>query len=759
MPKQKNAASRGRQKPAATQELSLIAGGRPIRLKWPSGGDELHRVQQQAFEWISVVLNRARWATDADARLEQQAGARRFLNDIGLRPAELRQLASASRVEIRIPWTQEVHLWEARLMPWEYLLTASTRELRSGSLTVSRRLTFEKWTARSLPANPVALFVESAPGLLRDGWDFTDECRLVGAICGGDSQPSGDGSTQLIRLQNPTLQELAEQVAAHRPHIIHLAGFDSHQGLALLGDDSAAKTHDGYLLVGEKAGVSVATASKLAEALAPDGHQVALVTCNIWNSAARIAPYLLARGVANCVAIQDSLPDAVAESVYGALYQHLRERASIEDAFEEAMRTVQHATAHGHGTGIVLWQAGDTTTRSQQTRYRVNADAPSALDPNTLSTAEARKRFAIVAKPIGNISYALLHNSRSLFRSFSITRFCREPVRGLELHVELHAGAETYPYRETLDLVAPTTDLNDRVRLALTSSLTRSLQERLRSSLYVRLSWGNHTLHEATESVVLEPIDLWTDSDADRHFLPSFVFPRDAAVERVLRGAQAYVTALRDDPGSGFDGYQASDELEIDQQVKAIWYSLLFATPLAYINPPPSYTAGAQRVRTPSVVLSSKFGTCIDLALLLTACLEFVEIHPVMFLLNNHAFPGYWRSEEAREDFVSRALRSGSDSPQVERGATASGTVTSSFGRRFLDEIRRSVERNHLVPLETVSLTRREGFLKAAEEGAAWLNNSRNFDSMIDIALARTQGVTPLPLSAFGGDAEVKFNG
>ena len=52
----------------------------------------------------------------------------------------------------------------------------------------------------------------------------------------------------------------------------------------------------------------------------------------------------------------------------------------------------------------------------------------------------------------------------------------------------------------------------------------------------------------------------------------------------------------------------------------------------------------SQRIRTPSEIVAGGFGTCIDLALLFASCLEAVEIYPVVFLLNDHAFPGYWRT-------------------------------------------------------------------------------------------------------------------
>ena len=86
--------------------------------------------------------------------------------------------------------------------------------------------------------------------------------------------------------------------------------------------------------------------------------------------------------------------------------------------------------------------------------------------------------------------------------------------------------------------------------------------------------------------------------------------------------------------------------------MQAIWTALVNEYRLQYINPPPSYSEQSQRLRTPSDILASNTGTCIDLALLLASCLEYIDIYPVVVLLTGHAFVGYWRSEEAHDAFV-----------------------------------------------------------------------------------------------------------
>jgi len=152
--------------------------------------------------------------------------------------------------------------------------------------------------------------------------------------------------------------------------------------------------------------------------------------------------------------------------------------------------------------------------------------------------------------------------------------------------------------------------------------------------------------------VLLLPVNHWIFNvdDGDK-WLASFVLPSDPAVAKVIDSAQRYVMALRDSSGASFDCYQSSKE-EVDLQVRALWSALAFDQGLSYINPPPGATDKAQRLRTPSDVIDGRRGTCIDLALLLAACLEQVGIYPVIFLLWDHAFPGYWRDEKNYKDFL-----------------------------------------------------------------------------------------------------------
>jgi hypothetical protein len=136
-----------------------------------------------------------------------------------------------------------------------------------------------------------------------------------------------------------------------------------------------------------------------------------------------------------------------------------------------------------------------------------------------------------------------------------------------------------------------------------------------------------------------------------------------------------------------------------------------------------------------------------------------VEIYPTIFLLKTHAFPAYWRHDSYHQDF--RVARSAGASSQVDK-VLDGGQPTFAPGQIFgwdiqpnqYREIIGEVQAGRLVPLETTLVTGRGSFADAIADGVQNLASRREFESMLDIVLARTDSkssVTPLPIRR--GDA------
>jgi hypothetical protein len=351
------------------------------------------------------------------------------------------------------------------------------------------------------------------------------------------------------------------------------------------------------------------------------------------------------------------------------------------------------------------------------------------------------------------VNYSLLHNNRELLNRLTLTKLVDSPLRDIAVTVELFVGAASYPYRYThLELNEVQLALASQVKIPLTADLPRALRERVHSTVYVKVTCEKQTVFEDSRRVTLIPVDEWLDDTAKNPWLPSFVLPRDPAILKIIASSRRYLIGIMDDPAAGFDGYQDSVS-QVDKQVQAIWTALVNEYRFQYINPPPAYSQQTQRLRTPTDIVESNSGTCIDLALPLASCLEYIGVYPVVVLLVDHAFVGYWRSEGAHDHFVSvktiPPTVPGVGSPAARAAALP---YVDEYGWRLTKlnyaEVMAYVTAGHLVMLEATYLTAAKKFSEAKEQGRANLRNRKEFDSLLDIQVARTASppVTPLPI-------------
>lgn len=730
-----------------------LRGGQTLTLRPPD--------ERAAMRMAYIARNRRRWRGSEPSTADVIAHQ--------LPWEATKAIAESEIVEVSIPFTVESHGWASRIYPWEWALSRLTKAFRRAdqSLTVVRHLDVRGAASPQRAPLDLVCVVESTPGALGRQYDVEGERTLM-----LDSLRTAPADALLVR--DPTASQLAEVLATRSPSLIHVAGFDIRQAAELIRQASPERTSesdddvglDGMMLranVGARPDPIPSEA--LAAILTKGAQKPALVCFNFYNSAARTAPLTLAAGAGAAIGFQDTIDDNLAEQFFATFYRRLS--GGPEDvlgAFRNAVDTIRHAPIDLQGACIVLWSRRSLLAPAAPQPSRRQRRQVASLPVATVPAAE---RIAVDAAPESEVNYALLHNGRSLFKKLQIARRHVEGrIADIAVAVTLYVGEDSFPFSTVIALEPDevTVSVAERVVVPLTSSLIRTQCERMQSTLHLRVTCEGAIVREETFPVILAPVDEWTDTDENRLWLPSFVLPRDPAVVRIVESAQRYLMALADDPSAGFDGYQSVDPRGespeemygvVDDQVRAIWCALLHEHRLSYVNPPPSYGTATQRLRVPSNILDERRGTCIDLALLLCACLEAIDIYPVMFLLEGHAFPGYWRSDTLHDAFRElRDLEVPDTPPRVRGGATNDRDQGGhTVGRDGFFEVRDLVTKGSVVPLETVWLTNYSGFGEALEEGQKNLRSPREFHSMIDIVLARRlrRPITPLPMLAGGG--------
>jgi hypothetical protein len=728
--------------PAIAQAQVRIPGGASVQVEVDGA---------LAMRWSSAVHNRRRWS---DARgMEQAQRAADLFPDLTRELLPILRGMLHPHLEVSTRFTSEDAGWQARIFPWEYVLSAIVRAHNlPGKLTVTRQL--EQDTAARVSRSGTVLYVESAPCGLRTTYDFSHEYSLMQRVFA--DRLGEERSYRVEVLRDPTRAVLRSAVEELAPEVIHLTGFDSKGAIAELSALSVAPealaAFNGYegMLLDQEGLPDFVSAEPLARLLTASAHKPRLVSFNLHHSAARMASLAVAHGVANAVAFLDEFEDDVTERFFGNFYPALGESPLL--AFAEALDVLRRTPEKLRGTAVVLWSRepahedlGEVLRQSAADKSKLMAD-----------DVDLFENVRLDIEPVRNLNYALLHNHRDLFQRFEVHKEAPGTLRSLEVEVALETGGPLAGYRATVDLTEHTTSLKEQVRIPLTAPLARAARESVRTALYVSVSARGHTLYRKTHGVTLLPVDEWRDNKQDGLWLPSFVLPRDPAVAELVRTAQRYLMAISDDPSASFDGYQSVDltakdpYAQVHAQVRALWSTLLYEAQLSYVNPPPSYTTASQRLRTPSDIMTTRHGTCIDLCLLVAALLEYVDIFPVIILLQGHAFPAYWRSDA---DFSAFVL--GGDIPPdalaqadgvTQRREAAVQRVGWSVDATRYHEVLHYVQSGQLIPLETVWLTQRKSFAEALEAGYTNLRSKAQFDSLIDIRQAREHGVTPLPI-------------
>ena len=713
------------------------------------------------------------------------------LKSLGIDRAFLQKLGSVDRVEV------ELHEWDrgnanatriheaAAEVPWEYLISAATRsEGRFQSLLITRL--FRNGSPGVVPRPPEqVLFVEGLPGRLKDKYEFTDEEERIRAAV----DATGLRRDNMHIMPTPQLSELRDELNRNKWDAIHVTGVDTHQAAWFVKgfyDDfpdekpdiwkeittSSGRLRDGMLL--RKAGESELPVGydELAGVLVSSKKPPYVVTLNLFYSGARTARELVAKGAHAALGFLDEIDDELAELFFQAFYwawcrpEKDNDPLAIPEAFRKAWDKM--VSDRLHGTAIVIWMGRSIFEQPGSSpgtaRSKVSAKTRKMSEANEkesrLAHLERIKNTAInklIQVDLGvddEVNYSLLHNNRELLRKLTLTKLVEGPLEDIAVQVELCVGADSYPYRYTIEVLDEVQlALASKVKIPLTASLSRALRERVHSTVYVKVTCGGRTACEETRRVTLIPVDEWLDDTENNPWLPSFVLPRDPAILKIINAARRYLIGIVDDLAAGFDGYQ-QEAIEVDKQVQAVWTALVNEYRFQYINPPPAYSNKTQRLRTPSEIVGSNSGTCIDLALLLASCLEYIGIYPVVVLLTGHAFVGYWRSDTVHDEGFVTVKTVPPTVPAVgDKAAREAGLpYVDQYGWRLTTlsyaEIMAYVMSGHLVMLEATFLTGANNFSDAITEGRANLRSRKEFDSLLDIQLARTAAppVTPLPI-------------
>jgi len=263
----------------------------------------------------------------------------------------------------------------------------------------------------------------------------------------------------------------------------------------------------------------------------------------------------------------------------------------------------------------------------------------------------ATSSLAITCDAEELVSYAMAHNQIRVVHELALRAPITEPTSAMVTIEILDAyGVVTQPFScpVELDPVRPTV-LADPA-LLLDAGQMLQVEEQRPAVLRVRLSRGEAVLAAHEQPVRLLAAYQWLRRPPllSMELLAAFVVPNDPAVGQLVSEAS---DLLRSRTGSSsLQGYQAGPE-RVDDIVRSV-YEAMQARGIRYSNPPASWADKGQKVRTPEQLLDGRVGTCLDTVVVMAAALEQCGVRPLIWLLDGHAFVGYWRVERALDAIV-----------------------------------------------------------------------------------------------------------
>jgi very-short-patch-repair endonuclease len=324
-----------------------------------------------------------------------------------------------------------------------------------------------------------------------------------------------------------------------------------------------------------------------------------------------------------------------------------------------------------------------------------------------------------------HVNYAMHQNAVPVVKELCVTNRGGAPIEDLELEIWAEPDlAARCSANISIISAGNSHRLND---LEPTFSPQRLVNqaERERGLIHLQATLDGKVVHQSQWSLDVLAYNEWAGSRSLPEILAAFVLPNHPAVERLLVAAREHL--MREVGESALSGYQRKDPGYVRKMVKAI-YQASCDLGLSYSNPPASFETTGQKIRTPDRIVDLGMATCLDLAVFLAAAMEQAGLHPVILLLDGHAFPGCWLEDEC---FVDSTI---DDAARVRK-------------RVALDQI---------VVFETTCVTHTPppSFETACQQGRQHLESPEKFCYAVDVRTARREQIRPIQLRVQGDEFE-----
>lgn len=333
---------------------------------------------------------------------------------------------------------------------------------------------------------------------------------------------------------------------------------------------------------------------------------------------------------------------------------------------------------------------------------------------------------------VNMLNYPLTQNELPLIKKLNIYTNSEEDIIS-NIKVKIYSNTK---FIQNFEQVIPTIDIknsytNENIDINYNYNFLEGISERVNAYLYIDLIDENEsTIFSKSLKVNILPSEHWLGTNIYPQLTASYILPNDAEVKRIVAEASTKLEEWTGDPS--FYGYQSENMENIRLQVAAI-YATLQKENIAYKNPPASFESFGQKIRYPQEMIKFRNGTCLDLAFLFASCIESIGINPLIIFIKGHAFIGFWLKNQ---------------------------NLVNSYSNDYTDISKRiSKGMKEIEIIETTAYVNGKdySFEQAIQIAYHNLDNSYNFECMIDITSCRHIGIHPVATNNSYNNFKMKF--
>lgn len=276
------------------------------------------------------------------------------------------------------------------------------------------------------------------------------------------------------------------------------------------------------------------------------------------------------------------------------------------------------------------------------------------------------------------------------------------------------------PYTYTLHSVPAKTDVKIPLKdLKVNRTYLSAVSETEKAVITITVNENSQEVYTTSFIITVHPVEYFGGFQVLPELIAAYVTPNHPYVYHIKRKAIAILEANKQHPA--FEGYQHTSPERVLQIMAAI-YAALQSEAIVYSSLPPGYEEYGQRLRLLNTIQEHRFGNCIDLSLLLAACLEACNLHPILIIVNGHAFTGCWLHDNKFAEIIN--------------------DDKTAITKRISKGIR------EIAAIETTSICKGNNlaFTEALNAAERQLIEQENFILSVDIQRARTARIKPLPI-------------